>query len=39
MADEISEIIFRADSNNSYARPTKRVFNFRIEFKNLLDLS
>ena len=39
MADDISEIMFRADSNNSYARPTKRVFNFRIEFKNLLDLS
>lgn len=37
--EEINNILFKADSNNSYSRPTKRTYTFRIEFKNLLDLS
>ena len=37
--EEINKILEKADSNNSYSRPSKRVFMFRIEFKNLLDIS
>lgn len=37
--EEINNILFKADSNNSYSRPLKRIYTFRLEFKNLLDLS
>lgn len=37
--EEIGNILSKADSNNSYARPERRVFNFHIEFKNLLEVA
>ncbi len=39
MTEDLDNILFKADSNNFYSKPPRRIFQFRIEFKNLLDLS
>lgn len=39
MNDDLDNILKKADSDNTFSKPLKRVFCFRIEFKSFLDIS